>query len=245
MRELDSLFTRVGGLRIHARVGGLEHDGPPAVLVHGIGVSSAYFVPLGLELARDRPVLAPELPGFGSSEAPADVPGIRELADWLAEWLDAVRIAPPLVVANSMGCQIVADLLARHPERAAGFVLVGPTVDPRARTAPSQAARLLRDSFREPADLVAIVARDYVRFGLRRFVLTGRSALDDRIETKLPRLDVPALVVSGERDPLVPRRWAEEAASLLPRGRLLVLTGHAHAAHYTAPEEIAALARAL
>ena len=215
------------------------------MLVHGIGVSSAYFVPLGLELARDRPVLAPELPGFGSSEAPADVPGIRELADWLAAWLDAVRIAPPLVVANSMGCQIVADLLARHPERAVGFVLVGPTVDPRTRTAPQQAARLLADSFHEPADLVAIVARDYARFGLRRFVLTGRSALADGIETKLPRLHMPALVVRGEHDPLVPNRWGEEAAALLPHGRLVVLAGHAHAAHYTAPAAVAELTRTL
>jgi pimeloyl-ACP methyl ester carboxylesterase len=240
---LHRIYTRVGGLRVHARVGGLEHRGPPVVLVHGIGVSSAYFEPLALELAEDRRVVAPDLPGFGRSERPAGVPGIEELADALLAWLDAVRVPTATFVANSMGCQVVVDLLVRHPGRATAIVLVAPTVDPRARSALTQAGRLLVDCSREPPELVQVVARDYAAFGLRRFVVTGRSALADRIETKLPDVGVPALVVRGERDPLVPPRWAEEVAALLPQGRLEIVHGAAHAAHYTASRTVAGLVR--
>jgi 2-hydroxy-6-oxonona-2,4-dienedioate hydrolase len=242
---LHSVFTRVGGLRLHARVGGLEHGGPVVVLVHGIGVSSSYFEPLGRELARDRPVAAPELPGYGLSDRPAGVPGIRELADALGAWLDAFQVPEASFLANSMGCQVVVDFLARQAERGIAAVLVSPTVDPSARTAGRQAVRLLADAFREPPDLVAIVARDYAAFGPRRFLLTGRSALADRIEEKLPDLDVPAVVVRGEHDPVVPQRWAEKAAALLPHGQLVVVAGHAHACHYTAPRDVAELVRGL
>jgi 2-hydroxy-6-oxonona-2,4-dienedioate hydrolase len=243
--ELHSVFKRVGGLRLHARVGGLEHGGPPVVLVQGIGVSSAYFVPLAGELALDRPVAAPDLPGFGPSDRPAGVPGIRELADALLGWLDAFGITEASFVANSMGCQVVVDLVARYLARSVGLVLVAPTVDPHARTALRQALRLLTDCVREPPELLAIVAPEYAAFGLRRFVATGRSALADPIETKLPDLDVPALVVRGEHDPVVPQRWAEEAAELLPRGRLAVIPGEAHACHFTAPGAVAELIRGL
>lgn len=243
MSALHSVYTRTGRVRIHALVGGLEHDAPPVVLVHGFGVSSTYFEPLARELAVDRPVLAPDLPGFGRSDRPVGVPGIRELAEALLAWLEATRVRGATFVANSMGCQVVVDLLVRHPGRATGVVLVGPTVDPRARSAVGQAGRLVVDCFREPPELVAIVVRDYAAFGLRRLVVTGRSALADRIETKLPGIRVPALVVRGEHDPLVPERWAEEAAALLPLGRLEVVAGAAHAAHYTAPRAVAGLVR--
>jgi 2-hydroxy-6-oxonona-2,4-dienedioate hydrolase len=242
---LTSHVVRVGGLRVYARVGGLEHEAVPVVLVHGIGVSGAYFVALATDLARDRPVLAPDLPGFGRSDRPADVPGIHELADALLAWLDAVHLPRATMVGNSMGCQVVVDLLVRHAARADGLVLISPTVDPRARTALRQAGRLAVDCVREPPELLAIVARDYAAFGARRFLLTGRSALADPIETKLPRLDVPALVIRGGRDPVVPQRWAEEAAALLPHGRLETVPGAAHACHYTAPQAVAGLVRDL
>lgn len=46
-------------------------SGPETVvLLHGIGVGSAYFAPLARPLARERRVLVPELPGTGRSERP-------------------------------------------------------------------------------------------------------------------------------------------------------------------------------
>ncbi|CAA9398098.1 MAG: hypothetical protein AVDCRST_MAG35-747, partial [uncultured Quadrisphaera sp.] len=44
--------------------------GQPVVLVHGVGSSSAYFRRLVAVLARTRPVVALDLPGFGRSATP-------------------------------------------------------------------------------------------------------------------------------------------------------------------------------
>jgi pimeloyl-ACP methyl ester carboxylesterase len=217
--------------------------GAPVVLVHGIGVSGRYFVPLGRELAADHAVLIPDLPGFGRSEPAGRPLGIVGLAGALLAFLDAAGLERPALVANSMGCQVVAALASRRPERAGPLVLVGPTVDPHRRTFPEQVAGALRDCLGEPPSLLALIAWDYAVFGPRRFVATARSALRDRIEDDLRRLETPALVVRGERDGFVSARWAEEAAALLRRGRLVVVPGGPHAIHYTRPRLVADLVR--
>jgi pimeloyl-ACP methyl ester carboxylesterase len=213
------------------------------VLVHGIGVSSRYFVPLGEELARDRAVSIPDLPGFGKSEGPRRPLSILGLADSLLAYLDAAGLERPPLVANSMGCQIVASLVARRPDRVGPLVLVGPTVDPRRRTAWQQVLGGALDCLREPPSLLATIAWDYLVFGPRRFVATARSALRDRIEDNLRRIPAPTLVVRGEHDGFVSQRWGEEAAALLPRGRLVVVPREPHAVHYTRPRLVAGIVR--
>lgn len=53
----------------------------------------------------------------------------------------------------------------------------------------------------------------------------------------------PTLGVRGARDPIVPQRWAEEAARLLPRGRLVVIPGAAHSITFHAPLELTRVIR--
>ena len=244
MAPLRSGWTQVGAVRIHARVGGLDRrPRPPVVLVHGLGVSSRYFIRLARVLAGEVPVLAVDLPGFGRSDRPQRALDVAELADALADWVAAARIPRPALVGNSMGCQIAVDLAARRPELLGRLILIGPTMDPYARTALRQATRLLLDSARAPPSLLAILALDYAIFGPVRFARTAGFALADPIEEKLPHVRAPTLVVRGERDRIVPQRWAQEAADLLPRGRLEVVPGEPHACHYSAPTRVARLVR--
>lgn len=100
---------------MHARVTTAAPDGAPeVVLLHGLGVSSRYMLPLARELAPHFRALAPDLPGFGHSDHPPaalDVPG---LADALLAWIDAAGLIAPVLVADSVGCQVP------HGDAAAG-----------------------------------------------------------------------------------------------------------------------------
>jgi 2-hydroxy-6-oxonona-2,4-dienedioate hydrolase len=224
---IRSTWTAVEGVRLHALAGG---EGPPVVLVHGYGVSGAYMRPLARVLGRSHSVYAPDLP---------DRSGIPELSRALECWLDAVSMTRPAVVANSMGCQIVTELAARRPARIGPLVLVGPTVDPARRGARHQLCAALRDSAREPWSLLALAARNNARVDVRPLLATARAALRDRIEDRLPPVRQRAVVVFGEEDGFVGREWAERAAALLPRGRLVVVPGEPHAVHYTRPRLVA------
>lgn len=240
--RLHSLWHHAGGLRLHAREGGAPGPGTQVVLVHGLIVSSLYMVPLARVLARDHHVLAPDLPGFGLSDAPRGVPDIPGLAGWLLRWMDAAGIGRAALFGNSLGCQVIAHLAADHPDRVERIVLSGPTYDPAARRAAPQIGRWLRDCLYEHPRLMAVNVRDFLRAGPRRGVRTFRRSLADRIELQLPRIAAPALVVLGTRDPIVPRRWAEEAARRLPRGRLVEIAGP-HCVNFTTPQALARVMR--
>jgi pimeloyl-ACP methyl ester carboxylesterase len=239
--DLASSWTRVHGRRVHAWVGG-RADAPAVVLLHGLGVSSRYMLPLARQLVPHFRVYAVDLPGFGRSEPAStelDVPG---LADALLAWIDAAALDAPALVANSIGCQVAASAMARSPRAVGRAVLVGPTFDRRGG-GPVQIARLLRTGVHERPGLAGVIARDYAACGLPRVVQTARHALAHRIEDDLPAISRPVLVVRGGRDRLVPQRWAEEVTAALPDGRLAVLPRGGHALNYSAPGPLTAAIR--
>ena len=243
--KVKSRWTKVGDMLLHARVAGnpAAAELPSIVLVHGLGVSSRYMVPLIEQLASSARVYALDLPGFGKSGRPARALDVDQLADALAAWLRATELNQSVLLGNSFGSQVVVALALRHPELIRRAVLVAPTMDPRAPTVIRQIMRLLRDAPREPPSLLPLAIRDYLTTGLRRGLRTLRFAIQDRIEDKLPHVRVPTLVVGGERDPVVPRGWVEEVARLLPRGRAVLIPGAAHAVNYNAPQELAHVVR--
>jgi pimeloyl-ACP methyl ester carboxylesterase len=232
-------WTDVGGLRMHARTGGTG-TGPRLVLVHGLAVSHRYLMPTAALLGRRHPVAVPDLPGFGLSPEPGRVLGTRELADALGGWIAATGTGPVVLLGNSYGCQVLVDLVTRTPAVASAVVLAGPTVDPRARSATRQVLRWLADAPREDPTQGPVLLRDARDAGLRRLVGTLRHSVRDRIEVKLPAVTVPALVVRGGVEPVVPDRWARQAAGLLPHGELAVLPGSPHNSVYSAAELLAA-----
>jgi 2-hydroxy-6-oxonona-2,4-dienedioate hydrolase len=231
-------WETVAGIRGYARFGGAGH---PIVLVHGLAVSSRYFVPLGERLARSFTVLAPDLPGYGRSATPPRPLDVPELARALRAWLDLTGIESAMVVGNSLGCQIAVELALQSPLQVTSLVLVGPTMDPAAPTVRRQFGRLVRDAFREPLSLNLVEARDYVRMGPVRILATARFALADPVEAKLPYILQPALVIRGERDPIVPQQWTERIVELLANGRSAVVAGAPHAAHWAAASAVAGL----
>jgi pimeloyl-ACP methyl ester carboxylesterase len=220
----------------HAEVGG-----PNFVMVHGLGVSHGYFEPLAEQLADAGTVWLVDLPGYGASPKPdRDVP-LRDHARTLGATLDAAGIENPVLIGHSWGCQVVTQLADQRPELSDRLVLLSPTINPARRSAWKQFFDLLHDFWLEPPRADA--------FGLYSYFLTGRvryylaqvpHMIADEVEGRLDRIRTPALVVNGERDPIVPRDWAQQVATLLENGRLEIVPG-AHVIMYTAAEQIGRL----
>ena len=237
--RLRSLWTNVEGLSIHARISmGPTSGALPVVLVHGFGMSSAYMIPIARRIAAEYPVFAPDLPGHGRSEKPERTFTVPELADSLRAWMDAVGLRRVAFLANSLGCQIVADLAVRHPERVDRLIFLGPTLDPEAHTVRQQLPRLLRSGAAERASLPPLLIADYLRTRPRRLVKEMQAMFADRIEEKLPKIQAPAMVVRGEKDAVIPQGWAEEVARLLRTDQLVVIPDAGHALNYSAADEL-------
>ncbi|MFJ7147607.1 alpha/beta fold hydrolase [Streptomyces sp. NPDC100445] len=239
MSRWDShTFTPAAGTRVHAAALG-PRDTPEVVCVHGLGCSYRYWLPFARALAPHARTVAPDLPGFGRTRGPRRALGIRQLSLALADWLRATGRGPTVLVANSIGCQIVVDLAVHAPELVGPVVLDGPTFDRRARSLWTQTARLLRDIPWESPALWPPLLTSYAECGPRRALRTCRYALDDPVESKLHLLRTPVVVARGARDPVVPEAWAREVTALLPQGRLLSVPGAGHAVHFSAPGALA------
>jgi pimeloyl-ACP methyl ester carboxylesterase len=231
----------VGPFRIFSRYADPANGRAPVVLVHGLSVSSAYMIPLANALAPNFPVFAPDLPGYGNSEKPEHVLDLQELAAALVDWMGVIGLERAVMLGNSMGCQIILEVAHAHPRLVERAVLVGPTMDPRAPGSLSLILRGARNMLYEPLSLIPVLVRDYWAAGLWRTFRTLRLAQREPVRERLARMPVPALVVRGEHDSIAPQRWAEEAARLLPDGRLVVIPKSAHATNYDASHALAAV----
>jgi 2-hydroxy-6-oxonona-2,4-dienedioate hydrolase len=242
---VESIWSTANGWQIHARaaLNTAPPGSPDVVLVHGLVVSSSYMEPLARVLAPDYRVFAPDLPGFGQSTKPGHTLSMTELADALHCWMDAVGLEQPLILGNSFGCQIAVEFARQYPHRTRGLVLVGPTVDRVGRNMVTQTMRWLRNTANEPPTLGLTLAKDYARAGFIRAIKTLRVYVNDKVEDKLPFVPTPTMLIRGANDPIVPDRWVQEMLDLLPNGSLAIIPGVGHTSNYTAPLEIARIAR--
>lgn len=99
-------------------------DGPPLLFVHGLSGAWQNWL-LTIPAFRDRyRCIAPDLPGFGHSEMPAEpvsIPGYARTVDRLCA---ALGVEAPMVVGNSMGGFVAAELALAFPTRVQRLVLV-------------------------------------------------------------------------------------------------------------------------
>ena len=102
-------------------------DGPPVLLLHGLGATNASMLPLLADLAVDHRVIAPDLPGFGASAAPS---GPYNPA-WFAAWVEAFQAVTgsrrAVLVGNSLGGRIALECGLTHPSSVRGLVLLTPS----------------------------------------------------------------------------------------------------------------------
>jgi pimeloyl-ACP methyl ester carboxylesterase len=116
-----------GRMRVVASVQG----DPSVVLLHGWpGFSIDYRHVLPLVARRTRAV-APDLLGFGGSDAPAgragEVADERSFARDVLELLDALALARPVLVGHDVGSAVAAAVARLAPEGVRGLVLMNPT----------------------------------------------------------------------------------------------------------------------
>jgi pimeloyl-ACP methyl ester carboxylesterase len=101
-------------------------EGPPLVLLHGPGVYGAMWQQVIPELVATHRVIAPDLPGHGSSSVPDGPLDAGWVLSWLGELVERTCPAPPVLVGQLVGGAMAARFAADYPERVDALVLVVP-----------------------------------------------------------------------------------------------------------------------
>jgi pimeloyl-ACP methyl ester carboxylesterase len=107
---------RYGQLHLHYAMppGGGFEEGTALLCLHDCPGSGRMFTPFLALAGRDRSVYAPDLPGFGESDAPAAAPALEDYAGALGDFIDAMRLRRLDVLGVGTGALLAGELaLAR------------------------------------------------------------------------------------------------------------------------------------
>jgi pimeloyl-ACP methyl ester carboxylesterase len=202
------------------------------------------------ESLRTWRAIVPDLRGYGESTVVSGKTTLDIFASDIAGLLDKLGIQDVVICGLSMGGQIVMEFCRLYPERVRGILLAATfcraeTEEGRRQRA-AMADRLLKEGMAPyaeevlpkmvtPANLIALPGvADQVRGMMRgtnpngaAAALRGRAERPDYAET-LARLDVPALVVVGDKDAFTTRAEAEQMTTLLKGSELVWIEGVGH-----------------
>jgi pimeloyl-ACP methyl ester carboxylesterase len=225
--------------------GAQDTTGPPLLFIHGLsGLWQNWLLNLPAFMGAHR-CIAPDLPGFGASEMPREKISIRGYARTIDRLCDRLGVQDPIVVGNSMGGFVAAELALSFPTRVDRLVLVssaGLSIEYQRRQPLLFGARLLTAvSARAGALASEPVVR---RRRLRRLFLQGvvryperlspaltwelvqgaekpgfvpalEALMDYSFRDRLGGIEVPTLIVWGRNDLLVPVGDAERFERLI------------------------------
>ncbi len=223
-------------------------NGKPLLLLHG-GAGPASMRPLFAALDGFGLIL-PTHPGFDGTERPDWMDSIGDLAECYIALLDELELRDVVVVGNSVGGWIAAEMAARRSSSLAGIVLVdavgleptestGPIVDP--RSMPLQ--ELIKLSFADPtkARPPSPDAAEQRRANQRVLATYAGDPFmhDPTLPERLSCITVPSLVLWGRQDGIVTPEYGQEYARRIPGARFQIIYNAGHLPQIEQPEQTA------
>jgi len=259
--DFEQFDVDLDGFRIHTVDTG---DGPPVMLVHGSPVSSFSFRHQIAALAPRFRVIAPDLPGFGRSDAPAGGVDFEEQARLLRRFVAQLDPGPLCLLVHDWGGPIGVGALADRADQIRQLVLVNTTLRPDFKppaywkpfTAPALGELLLvrLNLFGRglPAMLDAagsstvheVYRRALEAEGTRQTVLAlerlaGYEAVARMCERALPALSAAeTLILWGTPDPYFRRGELDWLRGAFPAAAVREIPGGGHFPQEDAPEVV-------
>lgn len=235
----------------------------PLVFVHGFPLDGRMWE--GQEVLRaERPLLAPDLPGFRGTAALPSPGSLAAYAEFVLDRVKAETGGPAVFAGLSMGGYIVFEILRRAADRVGGLILADTRAEAdslEGRAARDAAMELVRAGRREeflrgfaarllgatsaartePADRLRLMTAEATDEGL----LFGLEAIRDRPDYRgdLSGIGVPTLVLVGAEDVVTPPASSEILARAIPGSRREVIPAAGHLAPLEAPEEFNRIVR--
>ncbi len=227
-------------------------EGPPLVLVPGLAGGYELLGPLARALATRYRVISYQLRGED------DWFDVDDLVGDLAEFLDWHGLERPTLAGVSFGGALALQYAARYPGRLRALAVQGAgarfdagllqrvatMVLSRYPLPPdnpfiNQFFNLLFGSRQAPGPLFEFVTEQCWRTDQGVMAHRFRLVEQFNLEGQLGRVQVPALVLTGDRDLLVSERSLRALGEGLPRVRLVRLDGCGHLAFVTQPQRVA------
>lgn len=218
---------------------------PSVLLLHG-GAGPRSMAGLADALAADRFVLTPTHPGFEGTDRPEWMDTVADLASAYLDLLDELDRDDVLVVGNSVGGWIAAEMALRdNHNRLAGLVLLnavgtaGEITDLRTLTPPEIAAL----AFTNPANAQHLQTPHQPTNQQTLATYAGDPYMHDpKLHRRLARAHLPVLVLWGEDDRIVTPAYGQDLADAFANATFQLVD---HAGHFPQIERLDAVVDAI
>ncbi|QCR38154.1 alpha/beta fold hydrolase [Nissabacter sp. SGAir0207] len=231
-------------------------DGPPLVLIHGVGMNAAAWYPQIEWLSRTFKVIAVDMPGHGQSEGFQHDATLPDYVRWLAALLATRPEGCFAVAGHSMGALITAGLAIDYPALVSHAVVISgvfkrndaarEAVLQRAQELATGHARLDSPLARWFSDtpeeqtlraqvgewLQQVDVEGYAR-AYRAFAGGDRTYAD-----RWQAMRCPVLVMTGEFDANSSPAMARQMAQAAPHGRAVIIENAKHMVNLTDAERV-------
>jgi pimeloyl-ACP methyl ester carboxylesterase len=252
-----SWFTRVNGVRIHYQEAG-EEKAPPIILIHGFISSNLIWSHVLAPFAHAGfRAIAPDLPGYGYSDKPADARyTIAEQAHSVIGLMDRLGIQKAVIAGASYGGAIAATMALDYPERVKKLILVGAVTNDDAKrkfflrvsclpligdiATPLFLGsrwilrRRMEDMYRRmgrPVNEKMVASRHHLLATAnthRAMIRTARRWSANRIEHEASLIRQPTMLVWGDEDDHIPLESAFKLRDVIPKAKLIVFRNCGH-----------------
>ena len=220
--------------------------GPDLVWLHGLHGVPAHD-PFVAELAKRFSVIAPIAPGFNDLTELDDIRDVHDLALHYDDILSALKLERMPVIGHSFGAMIAAELAAHVPARVARLALLSPigvwrddhpvvdlfgrpytTIDKLIWAGGVPIGKMVaRDTSAGPVESLVTLARGMTVVAKFLWPLP-----DKGLHRRLYRITSPTLVMSGDKDPLVPHFYADVFRAGIRGAKAIAIAGAGHMLPY-------------
>ena len=231
-------IVKIGDVGVSLRRAG---KGPPLLFLHGADGYSQWL-PFFDALAEQYELLVPEHPGFGASDDPPLIRSVSDMAMFYLDFLETLKLRDLHIVGHSLGGWIAAEILVRDRSRAKSLTLIS-SAGIRVEGVPSgdlfiwNREELLRNIFYNQAyaDIALSLqpTEQQVDTMLKNRFTATKLGWQPRwynpdLEKWLHRIKLPALIIWGDEDKVMPADYAGLWRERLPDARLVMIEKCGH-----------------
>ncbi len=260
-----SQFTTIHGMEVHYRDEGVVTDSIPIVLLHGTSASLHTWEATVQALKDEHRLLRMDLPAFGlTGPHPQHDYSVNMYLTFLNQFLQEKKIDRCYLMGNSLGGLIAWQYAATYPDQVEKLILLDAAGYPRINFKGNLAFQLARvpvlkeilkvitplslvrksveDVYGDKSKVSDALVEHYRDMACRegnREALVARLNFKETIDTTLiTTINIPTLVIWGEKDQLILPTDALKFKRDLPNNETYLLPGIGHVPMEEAPEKV-------
>lgn len=225
------------------------------LLLHGVGASAERWSKIMPLFAKHFHVVAPDIIGFGYSDKPEVSYTIPFFLDFVKDFAHAMDMDNLTLIGASLGGQIAAEFAIASKNMIENLVLVTPAGVMKEPTPVlnyyiaaamyptfDNAKKAFRQMAGDPKAVDEVYARDFVnrmqlpnaKYAFMSSIMGSKGA--PNLSGRLREIDAPTLIVWGEKDALIPVRYARKFQKEIEGSQLAIIKNSGHTPYFERPD---------